>query len=624
MYMSKELWGYYEKSPELSILDKEVKNKKNKIYYITQFFIHSDKNRAKEIKFCLKKLSQVECLEKVILLNEKIYTNKEMGVTSDKIEQVDLGHRFSFKDVFDYITTAKLKGYIVFGNADIFVDETIKVLRKTNLHLEKSFIGLLRYDYNVKNRRYKIFGPRFDSQDTWILHSNHNVTEKFRRALDFNFGTPGCDNKILYLMKILGYKIYNTPSVLKIFHVHETEIRNYDNSQLLHRPFMYVDPPFYTTKKVKMHEAKIYPRYLHIIKENNDFTKFTMNDNTTFREYLEKKIADGKHFIVPTVKGIESDYARVIVLKLQQQQGAPENSIHFKQANTFLKNNKEKLDKESNVLLDTPNEEGVYAQLFLGAFSACDYMFMYELYNQANEYVKYSQGFFLENFKSKGVWARVLDVYNYLYDRPWTNALKGKRILFMSDKADIYKKQSRVMKHIYKRNLFPECEMLFYKMNYHEKTFPFGKEFKSVFNTMVTDLENIKDDYDVILCDCKGYNNLVCDYANKVQKSCICVGEVMQMYFGVINAEWSEHCKDIVLLFKNKYWYDEDEIKLEDENHNPINIEIKEINDEVGEEINKRDVELIMSQANVDKSTAIKALKENDNDIVNAITSICT
>ena len=90
-----------------------------------------------------------------LLLNEKIYTNKEMGVTSDKIEQVDLGHRFSFKDVFDYITTTKLKGYIIFGNADIFVDETIKVLIKTNVSTNNN--TLIKHGYacipNIKTSK---------------------------------------------------------------------------------------------------------------------------------------------------------------------------------------------------------------------------------------------------------------------------------------------------------------------------------------------------------------------------------------------------------------------------------------------------------------------------------------
>ena len=42
--------------------------------------------------------------------------------------------------------------------------------------------------------------------------------------------------------------------------------------------------------------------------------------------------------------------------------------------------------------------------------------------------------------------------------------------------------------------------------------------------------------------------------------------------------------------------------------------------------VEEKDVELVMSQANVSKAKAVKALKNNDNDIVNAIMELtmCT
>ena len=53
--------------------------------------------------------------------------------------------------------------------------------------------------------------------------------------------------------------------------------------------------------------------------------------------------------------------------------------------------------------------------------------------------------------------------------------------------------------------------------------------------------------------------------------------------------------------------------------------------EEEGEEVDasgveEKDVELVMSQANVSKAKAVKALKNNDNDIVNAIMELtmCT
>jgi nascent polypeptide-associated complex subunit alpha len=53
----------------------------------------------------------------------------------------------------------------------------------------------------------------------------------------------------------------------------------------------------------------------------------------------------------------------------------------------------------------------------------------------------------------------------------------------------------------------------------------------------------------------------------------------------------------------------------------------KEEDDDDGEEVDAegiedKDIELVMSQANVSRNKAIKALKENDNDIVNSIMAL--
>ena len=55
--------------------------------------------------------------------------------------------------------------------------------------------------------------------------------------------------------------------------------------------------------------------------------------------------------------------------------------------------------------------------------------------------------------------------------------------------------------------------------------------------------------------------------------------------------------------------------------------EKKEEEDDDGEEVDAtgiedKDIELVMNQANVSRKKAIKALKENDNDIVNSIMAL--
>ena len=74
----------------LSISGKiSIKNKidQEKIYLIYQFFVHKDADRNKELRKCLRFNVENPHIDKIYLLNEKIYTNAELGIESAKIEQ---------------------------------------------------------------------------------------------------------------------------------------------------------------------------------------------------------------------------------------------------------------------------------------------------------------------------------------------------------------------------------------------------------------------------------------------------------------------------------------------------------------------------------------------------------
>lgn len=191
------------------------------IYLVYQYFIPKTKERLEEMQYCMKKNLQNSAFKKIFLLNERKYTREELGlkqytqnIIDERIEQVIVGNRLKFNNIYEFVDKKKLLGFVVVINSDIFFDDTIRILNKTDTHLHKSLISLLRYEY----RKYmidigdaRLFGPRGDSQDTWIFHSDYNIKKPHRKAFNFYFGQPGCDNKLLYLYKTLGYKIYNDP-----------------------------------------------------------------------------------------------------------------------------------------------------------------------------------------------------------------------------------------------------------------------------------------------------------------------------------------------------------------------------------------------------------------------------
>ena len=57
------------------------------IHLFQQFFIHSDPKRQEEIKFCLKQNVENNIIDKIYLLNERIYKEDDLGISSNKIIQ---------------------------------------------------------------------------------------------------------------------------------------------------------------------------------------------------------------------------------------------------------------------------------------------------------------------------------------------------------------------------------------------------------------------------------------------------------------------------------------------------------------------------------------------------------
>lgn len=236
------------------------------IYLITQFFIPTNLERKKELIFCLKENINLNIFKNIFLINEKEYTKNELELNDIemlKIKQIcfkknnsDLnGERMKYIHPLILVQLQKLKGYIVISNSDIFFDKTLKYLHHSSLSIKKSLYALLRFEFNNSNsnsnsnisfeekkNKSKLFGPRPDSQDTWIFHTNFLPNNREMMRCNFELGMPGCDNSIAYLFNSFGYQLYNEPFIVKTYHYHTTNIRNYNKSNTVPPPYMLIKP----------------------------------------------------------------------------------------------------------------------------------------------------------------------------------------------------------------------------------------------------------------------------------------------------------------------------------------------------------------------------------------------
>lgn len=294
--MSHSLKLMHSKSPAIPFTT-ESQKKDEPITLVTQFFIHRNPVRHREIVYCLQQNCTNPHVQYIYLLNERIYNKLELQLSDDqmkKIKQINIKTRITFKHIFDTIETSHIKGFVVALNSDIMVDDTIDKLRYTPIFFEPSLVALLRYEYqdvyvpfDTNCSQSKLFGPRGDSQDTWIIHSDHNIPEKYRGLFDFQFGKPGCDNKIVYLFHFLHYKVYNDPLAIKTYHFHQSQDRSYGANDRLVPVFEYFAP--YNLPN---------DLYKNLEEMTGHYSRWNFEDNTKWRNTLKLHLDNEQPFIV--------------------------------------------------------------------------------------------------------------------------------------------------------------------------------------------------------------------------------------------------------------------------------------------------------------------------------------
>ena len=220
----------YEEAPEPLVL-------------IQQYYVPPQAKRAKELYKCLVKNIECPFVDRIILCMEDLKVPLPPD-PSGKITKILMKNRMTYKGCIEVIQKHVPRGHIVvFANTDIYLDDSWHSV--WSIKLQDVFMALLRWDESsVAGEQPKLFGPRSDSQDTWVIHSDSVLSRTWdMNALDIPFGKSGCDNAILVEFLRQKFIVTNPAMSLRTIHVHQSEIRNYVKSDLVDRPiYMHVDP----------------------------------------------------------------------------------------------------------------------------------------------------------------------------------------------------------------------------------------------------------------------------------------------------------------------------------------------------------------------------------------------
>lgn len=221
---------------------------------ITTFYIPNNNEREKEINLCLQKNYENPFIEKIYLLNDKIYElplsekkEEEKKEKKQKIEQIIINsspnYKLRFDDAINFINNCEecKNKYCILSNSDIYFNDTLKKINNKNM--TNNVFALLRYDNNFSDASISLYSkegnPRSDSQDCWIFKSPLKVDTK---KLNFEFGTLGCDNVFANIIFNSGIYISNPCLNIISIHIHSSNFRTYNNESRLLSPYCNLIP----------------------------------------------------------------------------------------------------------------------------------------------------------------------------------------------------------------------------------------------------------------------------------------------------------------------------------------------------------------------------------------------
>ena len=538
-----------------------------KINLFTQFFIPDKEERLYELQNVLKKNVSNEFIDKIYLLNERIYTDIELDISSNKISQISINKRLQFSFFFNYTKQNNIIGFNILANADIFFDNSIANLNKSDIDTNKKLFALLRYEYMnqenladcylygsteyyIKNVRDKSKSalPKIEgnptSNDTWILHSNNKLTDKEIKLFNFELGRQGCDNKIIYLFKLLGYDIYNDVSFIKSYHYHKgfSKNRNYSITESELPPWGILFPSCVNLQKVQLKILDV--DLTKTLFDNNylSFHHFT-NDNIKLKNYITEKFDNNLNFIIPRIAGIENVFAYLGIGLFRKD--VKWDYLKYRQGLQIMK---------KNAGIKLTNDESIikYSKCYCSAFEVADLYASWELYGDVRKAIHKSHDFIRLISTKNEIWGYVYDIFHYI-NNPWTHALRGKRILIISPFIESIREKLDIREKIYGVDLFPDCKFILLKppQTHGDED---CEEFNIEFNKFCSEIMKIKDDFDVALCSCGGYGNPICAFIYNIEKSAIYIGGVLQMYFGIYGKRWLKERKDVMKLYLNEHW----------------------------------------------------------------------
>lgn len=196
---------------------------------VNKCFVFNLKNDEINHHYILIKNDDIELFNTLVNLN---------NINETKYTLIPFEERPTFRQFFELTRLNSTEDELtVISNSDIIIpSEDIKKIKQWDWD-GNYCMALCRYDIINENPLEYEFFNRGDSQDVWIVKGGF----KDHESSEFTLGILGCDNKIAYYLNE-QYILINPSLDIITLHLHISNIRNYDNSNKLNKPYHLIPP----------------------------------------------------------------------------------------------------------------------------------------------------------------------------------------------------------------------------------------------------------------------------------------------------------------------------------------------------------------------------------------------
>ena len=163
-----------------------------------------------------------------------------------------------------------------------------------------------------------------------------------------------------------------------------------------------------------------------------------------------------------------------------------------------------------------------------------------------------AEPFLIRNYAKKAQICQLEDIEPFFYEKPWTAALKGKKVMVINPFDESIRKQ-----YAKREMLFENPEMLpEFELHTVKSVMVLSPEY-NVYGTMEDAInymynEAMKVDFDIALLGCGAMGMLLAEKIRQQGKQAIYLGGVLQILFGIRGKRWdnAEHYQK----FFNEHW----------------------------------------------------------------------